>query len=69
MHQSHDAGSVSLKVDVWLESDGSIRLALPGSSEPPIRIKNDAERPSGHPRLFRFLAQVLREKGAPAPRP
>ncbi len=68
MQQIHDAGSVSLKVDVWLESDGSIRLALPGSSDPPIRIKNDAERPSGHPRLFKFLAQCLREKGLPAPR-
>jgi hypothetical protein len=29
----------------------------------------DAERPSGHPRLFRFLAHYLREKGAPAPLP
>jgi hypothetical protein len=68
MQQIHDDGSVSLKVDVWLESDGSIRLALPGSSEPPLRIKNDAERPSGHPRLFRFLARYLKEQGAPAPR-
>ena len=66
MQQVHDDGSVSLKVDVWFETDGSIRLALPGSSEPPLRIKNDAERPSGHPRLFRFLAQCLREKGASA---
>ena len=69
MQQNHDDGSVSLKVDVRFETDGSIRLTLPGSSEPPVRIKNDAERPSGHPRLFRFLAQCLREKGAPVPLP
>ena len=69
MQQIHDDGSVSLKVDLWFETDGSIRLALPGSSEPPVRIMNDAERPSGHPRLFRFLARCLRENGAPAPRP
>jgi hypothetical protein len=69
MQHIHDDGSVSLNVEVRLEDDGSIRLALPGSADPPVRIKNDAERPSGHPRLFRFLAQYLREKGAPAPRP
>ena len=68
MQQIHDDRSVSLKVDVWLETDGSIGLALPGSPEPPIRIKNDAERPSGHPRLYKFLAQCLKERGLPAPR-
>lgn len=67
MRQTHDDGSVTLEVNISLGSDGSIRLAVPNSSEPPVRIKNDAERPSGHPRLFKFLAQYLREDGDPAP--
>jgi hypothetical protein len=67
MQQIHDDGSITLAVDVWLDNDGSIRIALPDTSEPPVRIKNDAERPSGHPRLFKFLAKCLRENGVPAP--
>jgi hypothetical protein len=56
-----------VEVTIWLESDGSIQMALPGFGPPHIRIKNDPERPSGHPRLFRFLAECLMKKGAPAP--
>jgi len=59
--------SVSLQVRVWLESDGSIRLAVPGIPEPMVMIKNDPDRPSGHPKLYRYLAQRLRDRGAPAP--
>ena len=71
MQQIHDDGSVSLKVELWFETDGSIRLALPGSSEPPLRIKNDAERPSGHPACSDFLRSAFVRKGLPplCPRP
>jgi hypothetical protein len=66
--QNGDAGrSVSVTVEFWFESDGSIRLAVPGFPPPFVRIKDDPERPSGHPRLFRFLARSLREQGVPEP--
>ena len=62
-----DGKTVSVEVTIWLEDDGSIRMALPGFASPHIRIKNDPERPSGHPRLFRSLARCLKENGAPSP--
>jgi hypothetical protein len=66
--QNHDDGrSVAVQLKVWLECDGSIRIAVPGMSAPFVRVKNDPERPSGHPSLFRLLARTLRERGRPAP--
>ena len=66
MQNGDDGRSVSVQVEFWLECDGSIRLALPGFPAPVV-IKNDPQRPSGHPSLFRYLAHFLRDVGAPAP--
>jgi len=68
MKISDDGKAVSVEIKVWLECDGSIRLALPGFPPPYVTIKNDPERPSGHPRLFRYLAQHLTSSGALSPR-
>ena len=67
MEVGEDGRSVSLNVRVWLESDGSIRLA--SEAEPTLRviIKNDPDRPLGHPTLFKRLAHVLRSMGVPSP--
>ena len=67
MHVGEDGRSVTLEVKVWFESDGSIRLA--SDADPALRaiIKNDPERPLGHPTLFKRLAQCLRVMGVPAP--
>ena len=51
----------SVEVKIWLESDGSICLTGPGFGQPPVRIKNDPARPSGHPRLYKHLTQYLRQ--------
>ncbi len=67
MQNGEDGRSVLVTVKFWFESDGSIRQALPGFPAPFARIKDDPERPSGHPRLFRFLARYLRERGVPEP--
>ena len=69
MEVGEDGRSVSLNVRFWFESDGSIRLT--SEAEPSLRviIKNDPERPLGHPALFKRLAQCLRTMGVPAPRP
>ena len=68
MQVGEDGRSVSLNVKFWLESDGSIRLASDGSPSLSVIIKNDAERPLGHPSLFRRLAPCLQSMGVPAPR-
>ena len=67
MEVGEDGRSVSLNVRVWFESDGSIRLT--SEAEPSLRviIKNDPERPLGHPALFKRLAHVLRSMGVPSP--
>lgn len=67
MQVSEDGRSVRLNVEFWFESDGSIRLT--SESDPTLRvvIKNDPERPSGHPTLFKRLAQCLRVAGVPEP--
>ena len=67
MQVSEDRRSVRLNVEFWFESDGSIRLT--SESDPTLRviIKNDPERPSGHPTLFKRLAQCLRVMGVPEP--
>jgi len=68
MQVAEDGRSVSLNVKFWFENDGSIRLT--SEAEPLLRviIKNDPERPLGHPALFRRLADVLRTMGVPSPR-
>jgi hypothetical protein len=68
MQVGEDGRSVSLKVKFWFESDGSIRLA--SDADPALRviIKNDPERPLGHPSLFKRLAECLQTMGVPAPR-
>jgi hypothetical protein len=67
MQVEEDGRSVSLNVRFWFESDGSIRLT--SDAEPSLRviIKNDPERPLGHPALFKRLAHCLRSMGVPAP--
>jgi hypothetical protein len=67
MEYRNSAESTSVEVTFWLESDGSICLTGPGFDQAPMRIKNDPERPSGHPRLFRYLTECLRHRGTPAP--
>ena len=67
MHVGEDGRSVTLEVKVWFESDGSIRLASDADPALHAIIKNDPERPLGHPTLFKRLAQCLRVMGVPAP--
>jgi hypothetical protein len=67
MQVGEDGKSVTLNVKFWLESDGSIRMASEADPSLPVIIKNDPERPLGHPTLFKRLAQVLRVMGVPAP--
>jgi len=67
MQVSDDGRSVSLNVKFRFEDDGSIRLT--SEADPALRviIKNDPERPSGHPMLFKRLAQCLRIMGVSEP--
>ena len=67
MQVSEDGKSVRLNVEFWFESDGSIRLTSEADPSLRVIIKNDPERPSGHPMLFKRLAQCLRIMGVPEP--
>jgi hypothetical protein len=67
MQVGEDGRSVSLNVRVWLESDGSIRLTSEAEASLRVIIKNDPERPLGHPTLFKRLADVLHSMGVPSP--
>jgi len=67
MEVAEDGRSVNLNVRVWYESDGSIRLTSPVDPRLHVTIKNDPERPSGHPTLFKRLGDCLRTMGVPAP--
>jgi len=67
MQMSEDGRSVSLNVKFWFENDGSIRLTSEADPSLRITIKNDPERPSGHPTLFKRLAQCLRVMGVAEP--
>jgi hypothetical protein len=67
MQVSKDGRSVSLNVKFWFENDGSIRLTSEADPSLRVVIKNDPERPSGHPTLFKRLAQCLRVMGAAEP--
>ena len=67
MQMSEDGRSVRLNVEFRFESDGSIRLTSEADPSLRVIIKNDPERPSGHPMLFKRLAQCLRIMGVPEP--
>jgi hypothetical protein len=67
MQVSEDGRSVRLNVEFWFESDGSIRLTSEADPSLRVIIKNDPERPSGHPTLFKRLAQCLRIMGVSEP--
>ena len=58
MKHDVDERKITVQVTCWAERDGSIRLAVPGFERPAI-IKDDAMRPSCHPKLFRLLASHL----------
>ena len=63
MQNGDNGRSVSVTVKDWFEYDGSIRLAVPDFPPAFIRVSDDPERPSGHPKLFKILARYLREQG------
>ena len=67
MHVAEDGRSVRLNVKFWLENDGSIRLTSEADPSLRVIIKNDPERPLGHPTRFKRLAKVLRTMGVPSP--
>jgi hypothetical protein len=61
--------SVYARAGFWLEKDGSIHLAFQGVRGFHVAINADPTRRNGHPTLFKRLAKLLTEVGAPAPKP
>ena len=58
--------SVKLEVRVWWDSDARmIKIAGPGLTA--STVSNEPNSKRYHPNLFRKLAKVLRDAGAPAP--
>jgi hypothetical protein len=61
-----DGKSVQLNVRVWYDArSGHIKLAGKGLTA--STVSNDPDSVRYHPNLYRKLARLLREAGAPAP--
>jgi hypothetical protein len=60
--------SVTFEVSAWWSPDDkSIHLASNASDSLIVTANNDPGKKRGHPKLFRELAKILKEAGAPAP--
>jgi hypothetical protein len=75
MSPEHDAGGrdgrvrpVYVEVGIWFsETTEEIHMALTGFKDARVAISSKRHNPRGHPELYRRLALVLREAGAPSP--
>ena len=68
MEVSKNGKSVYAKAGFWLEKDGSIHLAFQGVPGFHVAVNADPKKPNGHPTLFKRLAKLLAQSGAPAPK-
>lgn len=68
MHTSKPGNSVYLDMGVWYDKQqGHIHLAARKVDGFHTTVNNDPSSVRGHPNLFRKLARVLRDAGAPCP--
>ncbi len=70
MRKSKPGNSVYFEVGIWYDKKkGVIDITwrdYDGNSRK-TNVSGDTKRQNGHPNLFRRLAQILRDNGAPAP--
>jgi hypothetical protein len=68
MRLSKKGKTVKFEVSAWRDSeDESIHLASNASDTFILTVNDDPGKARGHRKLFRELAKILREAGAPAP--
>jgi hypothetical protein len=67
MRLSENGKSVHIEIGFWLNNDGSIHLTSNELSDFHVAINEDGDRRNGHPTLYRRLATLLKQAGAPAP--
>ena len=68
MRKSEPGNSIYLEMGVWYdEARDSIHIASNDVPDFHTTVRADAKLKRGHPNLFRKLAKVLRDSGAPAP--
>jgi hypothetical protein len=68
MRLSKEGKTVTFEVSVWWNpEDKKIHLASKESETLIATVTNNPTKRRGHPKLFRELAKILREAGAPAP--
>jgi hypothetical protein len=60
--------SVYARAGFWFEKDGSIHLAFQGIPGFHVAVNDDPAKRNGHPTLFKRLARLPKEAGAPSPR-
>jgi len=63
-----DGKSVKLEIRVWYDEQ-SRYIKLAGKGLTASTVSNDPDSKRYHPNLYRKLATVLRNAGAPAPAP
>ena len=68
MRKGPDGKRVHIEIDFWLDDDGStIRVSSKERPDFHVRVKPEPLKRNGHPSLYRRLAWLLRDAGAPAP--
>ena len=68
MRLSKKGKTVTFEVCAWWDSEHqSIHLASNELETLILTVNDDPRKSRGHPKLFRELAKILREMGAPAP--
>ncbi len=67
MRVSKDGKSVHVEIGFWLDPDGSIHMTSNELDDFHIAVNEDPARKNGHPTLYRRLAKLLKDAGAPSP--
>ena len=69
MRTSEPGNSVYLEIGVWYkEETGSMHIASNDVPDFHTTVRADAKLKRVHPNMFRKLAKILHDSGAPAPK-
>ena len=67
MRVSKKGKSIYIEIGMWLDKDESIHVTSREGGGFHVGVRLDPKHRNGHPTLYKKLASLLREAGAPAP--
>jgi hypothetical protein len=68
MSSSKHRKAARIEIEFWFDDVGSIRVVSEAGLDFHVRVRAEPLKRNGHPSLYRRLAWILRDAGAPMPK-